>query len=564
MAPSPLLQVQKLEEALTAKPADPNPILALLALARHANPEVVHKAVWALYRVFGVQLAQGRVGGITGPKERESAEVKDGGKVKSWLRDRLLEYAAILGGLLHDSEAALRLLFALLVPLSESAGVPIHLPYFRILVSYLLAPPDSQRGASSHDSTLEENQEGPSGELPLDVAGAAVDDYWAKYDDLRLFFFREIPSFLPLQHVDNLLNQLVHLIYLPKEQGDINAFFIPGLKANPSSAKKAKSKKGKKGKKEVDALPDWMEAYDEPSDEEEEQLAGKKRQRTAALGTAAAVHSLAAHTAAYTAAWEGVLSYPLEKGWERRVLTNLHGERGILAYMSASRRVIVADWLGATVDRGGAHAMLAMNGLYVLMTAYNLDYPNFYTRLYALLTPEVLHARYRARFFRLLEFYQEARAFGADGPAGRRRARHPLHVQPLQEASGTMPMLHRLDDGQDLDPYDATEPNPLSTKAIDGSVWELGAVRKHYLASIAVMAQVFEEQFTKPPFLLEDFLDHGYQTLFNTEAERKIKNPPALSVQLELGKPEDMPAPFPSGDGGFGEDKDVVSELWAF
>lgn len=108
MAPSPLLQVQKLEEALTAKPADPNPILALLALARHANPEVVHKAVWALYRVFGVQLAQGRVGGITGPKERESAEVKDGGKVKSWLRDRLLEYAAILGGLLHDSEAALR------------------------------------------------------------------------------------------------------------------------------------------------------------------------------------------------------------------------------------------------------------------------------------------------------------------------------------------------------------------------------------------------------------------------------------------------------------------------
>lgn len=465
------------------------------------------------------------------------------------------------------------------MPLSESAGVPIHLPYFRILVSYLLAPPDSQRGASSHDSTLEENQEGPSGELPLDVAGAAVDDYWAKYDDLRLFFFREIPSFLPLQHVDNLLNQLVHLIYLPKEQGDINAFFIPGLKANPSSAKKAKSKKGKKGKKEVDALPDWMEAYDEPSDEEEEQLAGKKRQRTAALGTAAAVHSLAAHTAAYTAAWEGVLSYPLEKGWERRVLTNLHGERGILAYMSASRRVIVADWLGATVDRGGAHAMLAMNGLYVLMTAYNLDYPNFYTRLYGLLTPEVLHARYRARFFRLLEVFLSSPLLPAAIVASfiKKLARLALTAPPagavlvipftynlFKKHPGTMPMLHRLDDGQDLDPYDASEPNPLSTKAIDGSVWELGAVRKHYLASIAVMAQVFEEQFTKPPFLLEDFLDHGYQTLFNTEAERKIKNPPALAVQLELGKPEDMPAPFPSGDAGFGEDKDVVSELWAF
>lgn len=105
MPPSPLLQVQNLEEKLTSAPADPNPIVALLALARHPNPEVVHKAAWALYRVFGVQLAEGRVGGITGGKEpRESS----GGKVKSWLRDRLLEFAALLGGMLHDSEASLR------------------------------------------------------------------------------------------------------------------------------------------------------------------------------------------------------------------------------------------------------------------------------------------------------------------------------------------------------------------------------------------------------------------------------------------------------------------------
>lgn len=469
--------------------------------------------------------------------------------------------------------------------------MPIHIPYFRILVGYLLSPPLSQRGAASAspDDAVEDNQEGEEGELPLDVAGMAVDDYWAKHDDLRLFFFREIPSFLPLEHVDNLLNQLVHLIYLPKEQGDINAFFIPGLKMNPgkeNGAKKAKTgktgKKGKKGKNgEVDALPDWMEAYDEPSDEEEgdaQQLAGRKRQRTAALGTAAAVHSLQAHTAAYTSAWEGVLAYPLEKGWERRVLAGLHGERGILAYMAPARRVIVADWLGATVDRGGAHAMLAMNGLYLLMTQYNLDYPNFYTRLYGLLTPEVLHARYRARFFRLLEIFLGSPLLPAAIVASfiKRLARLALTAPPagavlvipfcynlFKKHPGTMPMLHRLDDGQNLDPFNPDEPNPLMSKAIDGSVWELGAVRKHYLASIAVMAQVFEEQFTKPPFLLEDFLDHGYQTLFNTEAERKIKTPPALNMQLELGKPEDLPAPFPTKDT-FGEDKDVVSELWAF
>lgn len=467
--------------------------------------------------------------------------------------------------------------------------MPIHVPFFRMLVGYLLNPPDSQRGAPSAAEALEANQEGEDGELPLDVAGMAVDDYWAKYDDLRLFFFREIPSFLPLKNEDNLLNQLVHLIYLPKAPEDINAFFLPGLKENPSAAgKKQKvSKKGNgkgKGKKgDVDALPDWMEAYDAPEDDDEGegemQLAGKKRQRTAALGTAAAVHSLAAHTSAYTAAWEGVLSYPLAKPWERRVLAGLHGERGILAYMAPSRRVVVADWLGATVDRGGAHAMLAMNGLYVLMTAYNLDYPNFYARLYALLDAEVLHAKYRARFFRLLDVFLASPLLPAAVVASfiKRLARLALSAPPagavlvipfcynlLKRHPGTMGMLHRLDDGQDIDPYNPAEPNPLHSRAIDGSIWELAALRRHYLASIAVMAQVFEEQFTKPPFLLEDFLDHGYATLFNTEAERKIKNPPALSVRLELGKPEDMPSPFPAAAVAAGDDRDVVSELWAF
>lgn len=101
---SALAKIQKLEKALTDKPSDPNPLLPLLALARHAEAEVAHKAVWALYRVFGAQLASGRVGGITGEATSE-AKATD---VKGWIRDRLLEYIAILSGLLCDSEAALR------------------------------------------------------------------------------------------------------------------------------------------------------------------------------------------------------------------------------------------------------------------------------------------------------------------------------------------------------------------------------------------------------------------------------------------------------------------------
>ena len=37
---------------------------------------------------------------------------------------------------------------------------------------------------------------------------------------------------------------------------------------------------------------------------------------------------------------------------------------------------------------GGLIGMLALNGIFVLVTQHGLEYPNFYTRLYALLEPD--------------------------------------------------------------------------------------------------------------------------------------------------------------------------------
>lgn len=115
-----LAKIAKLERALTDKPSDPNPLLSLLAAARHADPEVAHKASWALYRVFGAQLAAGRVGGITG-EATATAEAKD---VKGWIRDRLLEFVGVLGGMLCDSEAALRVSLAAVCVHLTGAALP--------------------------------------------------------------------------------------------------------------------------------------------------------------------------------------------------------------------------------------------------------------------------------------------------------------------------------------------------------------------------------------------------------------------------------------------------------
>jgi U3 small nucleolar RNA-associated protein 19 len=178
------------------------------------------------------------------------------------------------------------------------------------------------------------------------------------------------------------MNQLVPLTNLPKLKADLNTFFIPTLSEPPTSqsgpsgsAKKPKSKKGK-AKQELDATPDWMAFYESGSEGEDDEpvKAGTKRRiRTSHMSIHASVHSIPSHQTVYTTLWETVLGQVrLDDIWIRRVLVGLHGEKGILGNMKAERRVRFTDWLGSLIDGGGANAMLAMNGLYVLMTQYNL------------------------------------------------------------------------------------------------------------------------------------------------------------------------------------------------
>ena len=47
----------------------------------------------------------------------------------------------------------------------------------------------------------------------------------------------------------------------------------------------------------------------------------------------------------------------------------------------------------------------ALNGLFHLIQETNLEYPDFYTKLYALLDPGIFLVKYRGRFFKQLELF---------------------------------------------------------------------------------------------------------------------------------------------------------------
>lgn len=114
MANDPINRIQLLEKRLTKKSDSfkPNPLLELVALARHDQPEVVHSAIWALHRVFIKLVGDGRLSrAILRSSCGDDEEVDmdgEGGAVRDWMMKRLGEYVDVLGGLLRDSEEGLR------------------------------------------------------------------------------------------------------------------------------------------------------------------------------------------------------------------------------------------------------------------------------------------------------------------------------------------------------------------------------------------------------------------------------------------------------------------------
>ncbi|RKP12083.1 nucleolar complex protein, partial [Piptocephalis cylindrospora] len=239
--------------------------------------------------------------------------------------------------------------------------------------------------------------------------------------------------------------------------------------------------------------------------------------------------------------WLASLRLPLEASQYKRVLLLIH--RRIIPFMS--RPTMLMDFLTDSYHSGGPISLLALNGLFTLMQDHNLEYPDFYSKLYALFDRHLLHVRYRARFFRLVDlflssshlpaylvaaFIKRLSRLSLTGPPAGIILTLPLVYNLLKRHPSCMVLIHRATpDAQDdpspsakivTDPFDMDQVEPSKCKAIDSSLWELHSLRHHYHPNIASLSKVLTEAFTKPSYDLEDFLDHTYATLTDSELAR--------------------------------------------
>ncbi|KAH8106522.1 CBF-domain-containing protein [Phellopilus nigrolimitatus] len=606
--------------AALASNASLNPLADLLHIASStSDPNVALKAIFALYRLFTLCAQKGLLSAGANAQQQPARKA-----VRAWVAARLDAFADLLCALLKDDEKTLRtsslkILFSLLRQLSSvipapssaatssSSAAPLRfdVPFFIKIVKALLICPPSSRTTSKSPKSVNAD-----GILDPDVCDLFLNSSLNPYADIRWFFLRESAALLESPALvsahpampANALSILEKLSGMPPAVCASSEtapkqfqFWIEQLDAKPRKSKRkpmSSSASSENSDADADAeaeaeADDWRAFFEDPKPSKKKE----KGRRLHTLSVHAQLHTPAAHRAVFTRCWLALL--PLlsagmldEKATAEdeehlalvaRALTVLH--HGVLPHLT--RAVLIMDWVSGCVDHGGNVGLLALNALFVLMREYNLDYPQFYTRLYAFLDRDVLHLRHRARFFRLTELFLSSSHLPATLLASfvKRLARLSLSAPPaaiimaipftynvLKRHPALMVMIHRDADvessAEEDDAFDPSEPNPTQTGALRSSLWELATHRQHYHGAVATLARVFEEAFTRPGYAMEDFLDHTYATLFETEANRKIRKDPPV---IELGMVQPMMVRARGNeDANAGVQTDIVGTMWVF
>jgi len=259
------------------------------------------------------------------------------------------------------------------------------------------------------------------------------------------------------------------------------------------------------------------------------------------------------HRKLFSEAWVALLRADFPEDIYRKILMRLHVD--VMPHMVNAQ--LLSDFCINSIDIGGLTGMLALNGLFILMTQHGLEYTAFYNRLYELLDASCFHANHRRGFFQLMDVFLKSPALPAYLVASfiKRFSRLALRAPPagamvciafihnlLRRHKSCTVLVHReAREGAPLkllecDPFDADERDPAKTNALASSLWEMETMRAHYFPQIPKMVALLERDLTNRVKTKE--LDMGelfgaaYGTLMREELDVRMKSVP-LAVHGE-------------------------------
>ncbi|ROW01446.1 hypothetical protein VPNG_07560 [Cytospora leucostoma] len=290
------------------------------------------------------------------------------------------------------------------------------------------------------------------------------------------------------------------------------------------------------------------------------------------------LYSVTKHKRAAQDAWLGLMRLEMGKEQRKRLLDII--SRVVAPWFTKPE--LLMDFLTDCYNTGGSISLLALSGVFYLIQERNLDYPAFYTKLYSLLDADILHSKYRSRFFRLLDTFLASSHLPAALVASfiKRMSRLSLNAPPsaivtivpwmynlFKKHPTCTFMMHRVprteEEREKLanegleDTFDPDEEDPMETGAIDSCIWEVVQLQSHYHPNVATIAKIVSEQFTKQIYNMEDFLDHSYGSLLEAEMTKNVRKAPVVEYQI----PKRI---FLPQDTGSGLEDSLLAKLWNF
>lgn len=234
----------------------------------------------------------------------------------------------------------------------------------------------------------------------------------------------------------------------------------------------------------------------------------------------------------------------------------------------------LADFLKGCYNNGKDTqvAIAALDGLFILISKHGLDYPLFYQKLYAMLTPNILfHGTNKDRF---LEMASKFLRFGEFLPGTlvaafvKRLVRRTLVAPPagamwclrlalelllkhpnisflvhrsisLFDKPAETELVRKTDGNSEeniilslkrSDPFDDDELDPQASNVEQSSLWELEALRNHISPPVSRLVAAFSKDVRKrplpPPGDLSDYTGLTFEDVFEAEFKRRAKSTP--------------------------------------
>lgn len=213
--------------------------------------------------------------------------------------------------------------------------------------------------------------------------------------------------------------------------------------------------------------------------------------------------------------------------------------------------ILITDFLMNALVFKGPIAVLALQGMVNLVRQYNLEYPNIFDKLYALLEPNIFYTKYKARLFYLTDLLMMSTHLpeGLVASFIKRLSRLCLTAPPQDIAvmiylignlilrhKGLIILFQNNDETMlENDPFDNNQKDPYKTNALKSSLWEIKFLQNHPLYTVNVPARFINNPLPNVEWDLGNYLEVTYDEIFNKEFKKKQKN---ISTNFE--KPSSM------------------------